>query len=404
MPSVLNSTSQFNQQLNLPLAQPTANTVGISSFLAPITVQQTTNYGLPDPSQLSAEAIQKLATTGNAGSFNQVTSSLSCVAQNGQINVVDSSTSAVVASNLATVPQGVPNPSVLPGDLADPTSGLKVTISQEPQILGSPAANTAGNSVTFKVMPTIQESRAANYKSFTPLQHPGEILKYEGSTSRTWAIEAKLISRNTAEADDNLRMINLIRSWVMPFYGAGTAGDTGDASVQQYLGAPPPILTLTAYGSQMIGPVKCVLENHSWSWPNDVDYIQTSSNVPFPVIMNVSLTMKESWSPAEYSGFDIIAYRNGSLPQAFTSVPSTNIGAKNKQQQTVSGTNTPIPNSSTVDTSQANTATPQQTTMVKAPGYTTANEQDWLAANPGLGHSNYLAYVRGDVAGSIIPQ
>jgi hypothetical protein len=100
----------------------------------------------------------------------------------------------------------------------------------------------------------------------------------------------------------------------MPFYGTGNS----DPNLQQYLGAPPPILTLTAYGAQMIGPVPCVMTNYSWTFPNDCDYIPTSDGSPFPVILDVNITLKESFSPAEYSSFDLSSYKRGDMQGAFS--------------------------------------------------------------------------------------
>ena len=94
------------------------------------------------------------------------------------------------------------------------------------------------------------------------------------------------------------------------------------------MGAPPPIITLEGYGEKMIGPITCVLESYSWNWPNDVDYIRTEGdNQPFPAIISISLTLKEALSPAEYSGFDLTAYREGRLSGSYipvTATPTTN--------------------------------------------------------------------------------
>ena len=171
--------------------------------------------------------------------------------------------------------------------------------------------------VVFNVSPSITEGRHADYDALQPpLHHPGQILKYKSTQNRTWHMSVKLISRNSLEASENLRIINLIRSWVMPYYGTGTATNTETA---KFLGAPPPILKFSCYGSRMIGPVNCVLTNYGWDFPNDVDYIPTAETnpIPFPVIMNITLDLAEAFSPAEYSSFDLVSYRQGNLNKAF---------------------------------------------------------------------------------------
>lgn len=200
--------------------------------------------------------------------------------------------------------------SVTPIGNESKTMGFKVKITAEPNL-----GDGQYGQVIFESMPTVSEAQAANYAAFSPVQHPGDILKYTGTSSKSWGINVKLISRTPGEASDNLRKLNIIRSWVMPFYGLGTARNE---ITKKYLGAPPQVLTLSAYGSAAIGPVKCVLENYNWDWPNDVDYINTIEGTPFPVIGSLTLNLKESWSPAEFSNFDLMEYRKGNLNRTFS--------------------------------------------------------------------------------------
>jgi len=166
--------------------------------------------------------------------------------------------------------------------------------------------------VKFQVTPRLSESRQANYAELNLVHHPGSILKYERTGARSWTLNVKLVSRTTAEASANQRDLNIIRSWVMPFYGEGTNQNSPDM-----LGAPPPVLKLSGYGSKNIAPIPVVLESYSTNWPNDIDYIPTAEGLPFPVIMELDLTLKEAYSPAEYSNFNLFAYKSGDLSQAF---------------------------------------------------------------------------------------
>lgn len=287
---------------------------GMSVEDAYANVQSSDNYDSPSRAQLEAEALEKLAASGEAGQYGAVSASTYLVEENGVIVARDSTTDELVAdvSEATSNESGANN---YEQDDSNRTNSLKVTISQQPTLDGRHSSFNI-STVVFTVMPTIAESRSASYKSFTPLQHPGEILKYDTTQSRSWSISARLVARTIEEATDNLNIINTIRSWVMPFYGVGTAMSE---SSKRFLGAPPPILTLSAYGRQMIGPVKCVLESYSWDFPNDVDYLPTNTvdKAPFPVLLSVSLTLKESWSPVEYSGFSIVDYRNGDMAEAF---------------------------------------------------------------------------------------
>ena len=186
------------------------------------------------------------------------------------------------------------------------------------RIVQSPALNDGNlNEIVLEVMPSIGETRSAQYNAFSPLHHPGEILKYEHTSARTWSIDAIFISRTREEATRNLKIINTIRTWLMPFYGQGTLAQPATSA---YLGAPPPILTITGLGDHVVGPVRCILENYNFSFPTDIDYIPTNDGTPFPVIFKPHMSFKEAWSPAEYSGFDLVQYRSGNLTSSFTAV------------------------------------------------------------------------------------
>lgn len=180
--------------------------------------------------------------------------------------------------------------------------------------------------IVFDVMPVISESRAATWDNVPVTHHPGEILAYKTTQSRTWQIsDAKLISRTPDEARKNLLLLNKVRSWVMPFYGYGT-----EKKLKNMLGAPPVILQLSAYGSPNIGPVTVVLIDYNFSYPNDVDMIPCSgeyagddmdtvidAGTPFPILSSITLNLKEIFSPREFSSFDIVAYKNGNLAEAY---------------------------------------------------------------------------------------
>lgn len=226
-------------------------------------------------------------------------------------------------------------------------------------------SKTSGEIVFFRVMPTISESRAAQYDDVMMPHHPGLIAKYNHTAPRSWSIgNIKLISRTIAEADENQKIINTIRGWLMPYYGSGTEMTTPDM-----LGAPPDLLEFTAYGQHNIGGIPVVLENASWDWPNDVDWIHTSNGEPFPVIMNLGqLQLKEAWSPREYSGFDLAAYKQGDMIGAYVpavipplevSKPETSTSGNTTTDTSQSGISSNEPSTATAGEKVVTSATPQ---------------------------------------------
>lgn len=173
-----------------------------------------------------------------------------------------------------------------------------------------------GEIVKFVASPRISENRSASYHEISITHHPGSILKYEKTSNRAWSVAARLISRNQSEATQNQRILNTIRGWVMPYYGSGT-----EAQAPNKLGAPPPVLKFSGYGERNIPSIPVVLENYDTSWPNDIDYIPTLDGIPFPVIMEITISLKESYSPNEFSKFDLFAYKTGDLSAAYGGTP-----------------------------------------------------------------------------------
>lgn len=315
------------------------NTAADPGDIPPVTAnngQLITDYSSASATTLQQEASNKLTQQGNASSFNYLSKDIQLVEANKVIVAKAAGTNQVLGV-IGDAPRNeVPADTLLqaaPGK----TDSYKVTLTADP----------TGDVVIFDAMPDIGESHQAQYDDVQPLQHPGSILKYKTTPSRDWSLSVRLISRTVEEASHNLRMINIIRSWVMPFYGQGTANDK---STTQYLGAPPPVLTFKAYGKSVIGPVKCVLTSYQWNWPNDIDYLQTNDvvPVPVPVIMSITLNLRETYSPREFSGFDLMAYRSGNLPTAFN---AGNVQLTNGKDSTPSGLNP-----SAVDPSQLQTA------------------------------------------------
>ncbi len=168
--------------------------------------------------------------------------------------------------------------------------------------------------VLFKVSPTIDEGRAAVYDNVQPVHHPGSIQIYKTTTSRNFNINGKFIARNSEEADENIVMMNLIRAWVMPYYGIQTSQDE---ETSNRLGAPPPILELSAYGPRNWEVIPVVLTNYSWQYSDDVTYIPDSQGNPVPVILDVTLVLQEAYSPSQMSNFSLSAYKRGDLRNSF---------------------------------------------------------------------------------------
>jgi len=220
-------------------------------------------------------------------------------------------------------------------------------------------ANSGGGTVSFDASPVVSENRNVNYNSLEPLHAPGQIQVYKNTSSRNFQLsDIKLISRTIEEADRNLRRLWRLRGWCMPRFGnsstlnseqraAREANFTADeldsldltpqerASFlgSELLGAPPAILYLSAYSrtigteptgattgatnvwqiAQHINRIPVVIQQLTIPYPNDVDYITTTSGVPMPIIMNIDISLLEAPSPDAFESFDLDAFRTGRL-------------------------------------------------------------------------------------------
>lgn len=141
--------------------------------------------------------------------------------------------------------------------------------------------------IIFDVSPSsLSESRGANYDQWNLVHLPTDLYAYRNTSSRSWEVQAVLVSRSGKEAVKNSKILNTVRFWVLPDFAK--------------TGAPPPILRFSAYGDPNIEKVTCILRNYSWNYPSDVDYVFADDKSPvdhkMPIIGTLSLSLLEIYS------------------------------------------------------------------------------------------------------------
>lgn len=243
--------------------------------------------------------------------------------------------------------------------MADVENNYKVRLVPISSLLyGGDPASIRSSQVAFNVTPSFSETRSAEYTPVTPVHMPGAMQVYKHTNSRQFEITAHFISRNVADALDNMSNLQKLRAWLMPYFGStdtltasnkvarqnasyGDSTEERDALVKrriqtegvQLRGAPPDVLYLYAYSSSAndlrgIGPrvninrVPVVMTSLGITYPEDVDYIPvydttsapSSGSEPFPRKMDVSISLVETHSPREYEQFDLLSYKLGNLP------------------------------------------------------------------------------------------
>lgn len=161
------------------------------------------------------------------------------------------------------------------------------------------AFNPSANSVSFYASPELEESGQTIYISMDDIRSPASLLIWMGSPSRTFSINAKLISRTETEAKESVRQKNLLQAWRMPL-----GGGIGQSSV-------PSIISLNGYGGQFRN-IPVVVQSVNFSFPTDVDYISTSG-YDVPIIWPVSVVLREFHTKDEMETFNYNSYKAGTL-------------------------------------------------------------------------------------------
>lgn len=250
-------------------------------------------------------------------------------------------------------------------------SNYKVKLIAVSSLLTGISSNAASY-VTFEVTPTFSESGDVNYDPIQPIHMPGGMQVYKSTPSRRFSIGATLISRTSDEATQNMRYLQTLRGWRMPYFGSSstitdpnqklartklitnsttntnaatrlTPEQRAQAAVQraqtegiELLGAPPDVLYLYAYSTNLndsrniyfgvnINRVPVVLTSLVITYPTDVDYLPIYANddplgnstgptsEPFPMKMDVQISLAETHSPREYENFNLTLFKQGKM-------------------------------------------------------------------------------------------
>lgn len=175
--------------------------------------------------------------------------------------------------------------------------------------------------VEFDIMPEVSEIRNLEYEAVSTPQMPTEFQKYKGTRATTWQINGSFMCRTRDEAKRNYIFMNTLRAWSMPYFGEKQRLQFGEDS-RGKLGAPPPVLKFSGWRG-LIGTVPVVITSLNWNWPKDCDWIpcgvfdEEGREIPFPTVMAVNIAVVESFSPDQVNGFDLVAFRNGRMVNAW---------------------------------------------------------------------------------------
>jgi hypothetical protein len=159
-------------------------------------------------------------------------------------------------------------------------------------------------------------------------------MPYFGNSSTLTDDPAQKLARTNAQTNPVANAV----THLSPIDRAKAAIARGTSEGIELLGAPPDVLYLYAYSTGAndarnvnygvnINRVPVVLTGLEISYPNDVDYLPTFSNTstglygvaydntsePFPIKMDVTISLAETHSPREYENFSLSLYKQGKL-------------------------------------------------------------------------------------------
>ena len=127
----------------------------------------------------------------------------------------------------------------------------------------APLRNTGG--VIFPYTPTIAVTYQANYEATEPVHSNYKIQQYKNSSVDNITITCDFTAQDTYEANYMLAVIHFFRSATKMFYGQDE---------NPLAGTPPPLCFLYGLGAYQFDKHPLVIQNFTYTLPNDVDYIR----------------------------------------------------------------------------------------------------------------------------------
>lgn len=172
--------------------------------------------------------------------------------------------------------------------------------------LMKPILNT--NGLIFPITPVIQTTHTAKY-SAQSLTHSNYAMQfYEGSEVGQIQISGDFPVQNIDEGQYLLAAIYYLKGATKMFWGD-----------DKLAGSPPPLLTLSGYGSHYFPSVPCVLISFSHTMPDDKDYIEvptigdTSKVTRLPTLSTIQIVVQPLYSRKAMSTFTTKDFASGKL-------------------------------------------------------------------------------------------
>jgi hypothetical protein len=149
-----------------------------------------------------------------------------------------------------------------------PDSQYLYNAKPDPGIL-KPLLDTDG--VIFPYTPSISVNYAASYEQTNLVHSNYKIFQYSGSGVDAVSLACAFTAQDTYEANYLLAVIHFFRSMTKMFYGQDDNPKNG---------TPPPLCYMFGMGGYQFAAHPLAIQGFSYTLPDDVDYIKTTSASP----------------------------------------------------------------------------------------------------------------------------
>lgn len=164
--------------------------------------------------------------------------------------------------------------------------------------------------VTFHSTPDVSEQGTVTYIDISDIRAAGSHSVFLGSPARVFNISHKFISRTRIEAENTWRAMNTLRGWRMP--KIGQAAGVGDVETTGGDTNAPSVLNMFGYGNTFRG-IPVVITSLSFDWNSESDYIKCNNGSDIPIILPVTLSLKEMRTYKDMNDFNYEQFRRGEL-------------------------------------------------------------------------------------------
>jgi hypothetical protein len=168
-----------------------------------------------------------------------------------------------------------------------------------------PLVSTAG--VVFPYTPQLVVTHSANYIA-TPITHANfQHYTYSNSDIAAIQISGDFSVQNNTEGQYLLAVIHFFRTVTKMYFGNNSSAPSG---------TPPPILFLSAHGTQLFDRVPVVVTSFVSTFPADVDYVFVNGakgQSRVPTSMNMSVTVQPVFNRRQSKSFSLDRFATGDL-------------------------------------------------------------------------------------------